>query len=240
MTSTTTAMLTDSLISATRKHGADPKQVGLTALCTASLLLGAGEQGPPMTKALSTRERDLPGIVSTLWHAHSKVFPYLRGRLDPLIGWLDAAQPHQVLALRDCLAVCADTDLVALAEAPTVAGDLLGQVLAHLTAPGDQSARGAFYTPATTCQVIAAMTGIDTIGPGATVAEPSCGGGAMIVAAVRRMRSRGARPEEVSWHLNDLDPTAVAVAGIAMSIHGIPWVTLTVGDALAAPQAGAA
>lgn len=49
------------------------------------------------------------------------------------------------------------------------------------------------------------------------------------------LRARGECPESVEWVLQDLDPTALALAGVNAAAHGLPRVRLLLGDALAAP-----
>lgn len=232
------AGLTEAITAAVAAHGAEPARAGLTGLCTAALFLGAGDEGAALVREIGAPDRPTARLTSQLWAAHTRAFPYLAGHLDPVTGWLDHPAEHDEAALADVLTVCATTDLHAVAESPQVRGDLLGHALAALTAPGDKARRGAFYTPATLASLTAALAGVEHAPPGSSVHEPAVGGGAMAVAAVRACRAAGTDPTMLRWVLRDIDPRAVAVAGIAMSIHGIPWVTLTVGDALS--PAGAA
>lgn len=233
----TVPSLTTDLTRVVARRGADPKRVGMTALCTTALFLGAGHPGVSLVGALAGDDVPTHEITARLWEAQTRAFPYLGGHLHPLVGWLSGAAIHEQAALRDALTVCAHADLPHLADAPGVEGDLLGQALAHLTASGDRSHRGAFFTPAGVASLCAALAGVDRAPVGATIAEPAVGGGVMAVAAVRAMRRAGVDPSTRAWTLTDIDPFAVAVAGVAMSVHGIPWVTLTVGDTLASPGA---
>lgn len=88
-------------------------------------------------------------------------------------------------------------------------------------------------TPASVCQLMAAVL---QVRPGESVYDPACGSAGMVVALIRQMRARGQHPELVRWSMNDLDPVAVALAGVNLAIHGMPYVTLNCGDALA-PEA---
>lgn len=65
------------------------------------------------------------------------------------------------------------------------------------------------------------------------ITDSCVGGGGLAVAAVR---AAGTAPEARRWVLQDIDPFAVAIAGVAMSVHGIPWVELSCTDALGTPQ----
>jgi type I restriction enzyme M protein len=55
---------------------------------------------------------------------------------------------------------------------------------------------------------------------GQAICEPAAGSGGMLVATARDMRSRGLDPTTCSWLINDLDPVAVALAGVNAVVHG--------------------
>lgn len=224
--------LTEQLVKIASATGCEPKEVTLTSVATASLLLGLGDGYRPMLTAIADHE-DVPALVAQQWQWWQKSFPYLEGHLDPITGWLNAPREGQSRVLARQLQHLASVDLPTIAESPQVAGDILGQVLTLLSSPGDRSAKGAFYTPASLATVMAQMGGLEGTRPNEAILEPCCGGGGLLVAAVRHLRSVGKAPELRRWILQDIDPYAVAIAGIAMSIHGIPAVTLRCGNSLA-------
>lgn len=219
-------------------RGQHPKPVVLSAVATHSLFFGADAdlRTRIVTDLGSLAQTDPARFLTTyraLWEATATTFPYLREHLGPVVGWLDHASPESVTALGDALVESARMDLHAAAEQPTVQGDLLGQVLMAVDAPGDRQARGAFYTPPSLATLLARLTEPENF---ETFTDPCCGGGGLAIATIREMRRAGRAPETVQWALNDLDPTAVVCAGVAMASHGMPHVTLTCGDTLA-PQA---
>ena len=227
-------------VHATRR-GHSPKPIVLSAVATHCLFLGvaapnrAGMVAALGDLAVSDTGR-FKGAYTALWDAQTAAFPYLRGHLDPFTGWLHHdSTGTQVRALGDALIASASMDLHDVAEAPRVAGDLLGQVLMAMEAPGDRTARGAFYTPTGLAGLLADISALPDF---TTFNDPCCGAGGLAVAAVRSMRRAGRHPATVTWALNDLDPTAIACAGLAMALHGIPHVTLTCQDALSPASAG--
>lgn len=227
----TIAAMTQRLVEIASAVGCEHKEVTLTAVASAALMLGTGSGYQPMLSAMS-QHPDPVELVRLQWHWWLEEFPYLQGRLDSVTGWMVHPRGGQARVLAQQLAYLAQIDLRAVAERPSVAGDLLGQVLAEVNAPGDRSARGAFYTPPAVAMLMAQMGGTLESCPSESVHEPCVGGGGMVVAAVRALRAAGKAPELRRWVLQDIDPTAVAIAGIAMSIHGIPNVRLVCGNAL--------
>ena len=223
----------EKLISIASASGCETKEVTLTAASTAALLLGLGEPG---YRAMLKQIADHPSpheLVAMQWHWWTQSFPYLTEHLTPITGWLSRPSREQARVLQRQLEYLSTIDLPAVAERPDVAGDLLGQILTGLNAPSDRAARGAFYTPPALAAAIAQMGGAVDSHPNTPIIEPCCGGGGLVIAAVRALRAADKAPELRRWVLQDIDPTAVAVAGIAMSIHGIPNVELHCGNALA-------
>lgn len=160
-------------------------------------------------------------------------FGYLTGALDPLTRLLTleaSAGDHVDRAVAAILRVLSTAGLPVLAEHPLIAGDLLGPLYTAVVAPGDRTARGAFYTPATLAQLLAA-TGLPRSGE--AVSDPCSGTGGLVLALIRAMRAAGGVPELVHWHLQDLDGLALALAGVQLAAHGMPWVTLAQGNSLA-------
>lgn len=228
----TIGILTERLTAIASATGCEAKQVTLTAVSTASLLLGLGPGYRPMLQSIAHHD-DPIDLVTMQWRWWVQSFPYLGGHLGPITGWLTQPRREQAHVLRRQLEHLSTIDLPAVAERTEVAGDLLGQVLTELNAPGDKSARGAFYTPTALAQLLAQIGGATDTCPGDSIHEPCVGGGGLVISAVRALRAAGHAPELRRWVLQDIDPYAVAVAGIAMSIHGIPQVELRCGDTLA-------
>lgn len=116
-------------------------------------------------------------------------------------------------------------------------GDL-GRLHEELITPGERSARGAWYTPAWLAELLVASA-VDRVG---VVVDPTCGGGAFLLAAADRLASLGAAPADVVMTLlwgADIDPLAVAVSEAALwwwsAQRGSPAVAagrLVSGDAL--------
>lgn len=228
----TVDVLTDRLTAIASATGCETKEVTLTAASTASLLLGLGPGYRLMLKQIADHPDPLE-LVAMQWQWWVQSFPYLEEHLAPITGWLSQPPRGQAHVLQRQLEYLSTIDLPAVAERPEVGGDLLGQILTRLNAPGDRAARGAFYTPTALASTIAQMSGVVDSHPNESILEPCCGGGGLVIAAVRAMRAAGKAPEMRRWVLQDIDPTAVAVAGIAMSIHGIPNVELHCGNTLA-------
>lgn len=203
--------------------------VPMTTVATGMLLLGAGDS---LTTA-SLHHFANPGHtkdLQTMWDALTISAPFLRGHLDPLTGWLDNPTETDQRAAAACFNTLTTIDLGASATTPHIGGELLGPVLMGLRGQGDKQAKGAFYTPMNVSQIIAAMSAPHE---GATIHEPTCGAGGMVIAAAHVMRRRGLDPTSVAWSLNDIDPLAVALAGVNAVIHGLGHnVTLTCRNAL--------
>lgn len=241
-TATPPVKVAERLSTHANRRGVDTKPVVLSAVATHCLFLGVEtEARSEIVGALGRlAEADVDqfgAAYRSVWRAHAEAFPYLRGHLGPFTEWLaPASDESKARALAAALVESAEMDLHASAEADGVQGDLLGQVLTAVEAPGDRTARGAFYTPVSVAHLMAALSGPVEH---ETFSDPCCGAGGLAVASVREMRRAGKRPETVQWVLNDLDPTAVAVAGVAMSIHGMPSVSLTCGNALVPPTLSA-
>lgn len=154
-------------------------------------------------------------------------FPYLDGHIEALTGWLDKPQDHEVKALAHCFDVLAGYDL--LKSFDEAGGDLLGPTYMMLRGRRDKQAQGAFYTPMCLSYLIARMVCPEE---GTTIGEPCCGAGGMILGTIRAMREEGRDPDTCTWVLNDLDPMAVAMAGVNMAAHGMTRVILTCGNGL--------
>ncbi|CAM3301914.1 N-6 DNA methylase [Tsukamurella hominis] len=218
--------LSDRLDNATHRNGTSNIQIPLTALATANTMLGAPALLPAALRRLSCLD-DTAENTRTLWQLQARSFPYLEPRIGALTGWLDRAADHEVEALGACYGVLADCDLFGSFE--QAGGDLLGPVYSILRGRSGQQAAGAFYTPMSLALLIGAMATPDE---GTHIAEPCCGAGGLVLGTIAAMRSAGKNPDTCTWALNDLDPLAVALAGVNMSAHGIIDVVLTCGNGL--------
>lgn len=211
-------------------RGAQHLSIALSLSATAVVVQGA--PAPLATLFLEHLETtdDVVADLTRLWSLTSETAPYLRGRLGPLLGWMDRPVEGDAQAARACAGVLARASLGDLLASPQLGGDVLGPLYACLRSHSSAQSLGAFYTP---MPVSAALAALCATSEGDAVHEPSCGSGGMLVAVARDMRSRGLDPATCSWVLNDVDPTAVALAGVNALAHGFgPSVTLTCGDTL--------
>lgn len=222
--------LADRLTAETSRHGLARRLI-LPPAALAVLLIGLGDEQSVALERIAAHARPSQ-IVREALAATTEEFGYLHGALDPLTRLLSFETGDQVdRALAAILLLLADADLPTLAEHPLVAGDLLGPLYTAVMAPTDRAARGAFYTPPALAQLLAAMTALPN--PGETVSDPCSGTAGLILAMIRAMRAAGRAPELVHWILQDLDGLALALAGIQLAAHGMPRVTLTLGNTLA-------
>ncbi len=114
----------------------------------------------------------------------------------------------------------------------------LGRLHEQLVGEAERSSRGAWYTPAWLAERLVDAA----VGRIGLVADPSCGGGAFLLAAADRLVDLGASPADVVGSLlwgADIDLLAVAVTEAALwwwsAERGDPTVAgarLVVGDAL--------
>ncbi len=123
--------------------------------------------------------------------------------------------------------------------------ELLGMVHEVLAERGDRRRRGAFYTPTVVAQrlVDVAFDQLDGRRRPGLVCDPSCGGGAFLLAMGRRLARDGVPRDEIVaerlWGI-DLDPLAAAVTRTALALWAAetgpaPQAThVVVADALAA------
>lgn len=209
----------------------NPQAVPLLAAATGVALLGAPAD---LRQALLVRFGAEPGAttlreLSDLWTQMQKSSAYLIGFLDPLLGWVEKADPRgpDAKAFARCCSVLAGVDLTAVAN--TAHGDILGPLYTFLRSHSHKQQLGAFFTPPDVASLIAALSGLRE---GTRVLEPACGAGGMVLAYARQMREAGLDPDTCTYVLNDIDPMAVALAGVNLSAHGLTRVQLRVGDAL--------
>ena len=219
--------LCEKLVDQTHRCGLDADLI-LPVSAAGMLLLGAADHHRILT-GLAALE-DPVTALQTLFAAQARCVPYLDGHLEVLTSILTRSDPTlTVRVVRGLLAALAEADLLQLTGSAAVGGDLLGPLYTMITSKAARSARGAFYTPPS---VGALLAGLVEVRPGESFADPCCGSGGLAIATIRAMRAAGRSPELVHWHLQDIDPVAVALAGVQLASHGMPWVTLTCGDAL--------
>lgn len=249
----TPARLADGLHEAIYAVGASGYQIPLTAVATVNTMLGAPGMIAPVLRALAGKgPRPAAAWTRDLLGALVREFPYLGGRISALAGWLDEPQDHEAAALEQCFRVLAAYDMPGSFD--RAKGDLLGPLYMMLRGKRDKQATGAFYTPMDVSALLtsflytgeeetpseeASHSGEDVAArlagcpaEGSSVADPCCGSGGMLLAAVRAMRDASLDPGTCTWVLNDIDPTAVAMAGVNMASHGLRKVILTCGNGL--------
>lgn len=228
----TVERLTERLVDQAQAHGQEANLV-LPAAAAASLLLGAGELHGPILRGIAALGDPVDTMLQ-LFDVQANCTAYLQAHLHPLTDLIKPAhrRPEISLSLTGMFTVLAEAELPALVETPQVAGDLLGSIYTQITSSAARSQRGAFYTPPSVAALMAML--IETR-PGETWNDPCCGSGGLAIATVRAMRRGGQIPELVHWHLQDIDPTAVALAGIQLAAHGMPTVSLRCGNALTDP-----
>ncbi len=111
----------------------------------------------------------------------------------------------------------------------------LGELLEASLDPCDRRSRGVHHTPRPLAAELAARALIGRERP--RVGDPSCGGGALLLAAARILAERGERPGEVVGRLYglDVDPLAVATTEVALTLWArepVPAGNVLVADAL--------
>ena len=223
--------LTEQLVNQAHACGLDAHLL-LPPASAAMMMLGAGAQYQPILAGLA-RLADPVDALQSLFHTETACLPYLAGHLNELCSLLTHSdRALTTKAVSGMLDVLAGADLPNLVETPAVAGDLLGPLYTQITSKAARTARGAFYTPPSLAAVLAQLVDVEV---GGSFGDPCCGTGRLAIAAVRGLRARGRFPEMIHWNLQDIDPLAVALAGVQLAAHGIPWVTLTCGNSLTDP-----
>ena len=220
--------LAEKLFSAARHD----RRVALAALSTAHMMLGmqevvAGLYGRSLAY-LGEGDRYRLEVLQSLWESFATAMPYLRGMVEPLVGFIDHPSESELAGLAACFQVLADVDLEQCIK--DVGGDLLGPVYTGLLSKHERDAGGKFYTPMPISTLIAKM---NQVSPGESVCDPCCGSGGMAVAVVLDLLERGLSRNSCSFTLADIDPMAVALAGVNMACRGVENVRLIVGDSLA-------
>lgn len=212
----------EQLVDQARAHGQEAHLV-LPPAAAATLLLGTGDPHEHLLRGIAASD-DPVDMLQQLFAVQARCLPYLTGVLDPLVDLLGRGSRDGVKrSIAGMLNVLADARLPELVETPGVAGDLLGPIYSLITSQAVRSAQGAFYTPPSVATLMALLGDVQHAD---SFSDPCCGSGGLAIATVRAMRRAGRRPELVRWHLQDIDPLAVALAGVQLAAHGMPLVTL--------------
>ena len=116
--------------------------------------------------------------------------------------------------------VAADAGLVtSLPEPPTGWADpwLVGAIHEQAASTAERKARGAWYTPRSVVEGLLVLATADGVAP-ANVVDPTCGGGAFLLAALDRLVELGVDPLEAMDRVSgtDLDADAVLVSRWSM------------------------
>lgn len=152
----------------------------------------------------------------------------------------DVAREAIVAAVAVALGVAIDESLAVqrvdppalpeLPELPELSGsspgeidgaDLLGLVVQAVTATGDRHTKGMYFTPRPVAEGIAAITLADVdVSDSPVILDPTCGGGAFLLAAARWLEQRGMSRSDAVSQLRgvDLDPLAAAVSRMALGL----------------------
>lgn len=219
---------------AVRSQGGDNRVViPMTVLALAVSLLGAPVDLHQQAWRYFADDPDSWDSMVQMWKVTLGCHDWLKNHLHPLTSWMGRASEHDREATRACWKVVAGIDLLATVEQPGVDGDLLGVIYTELRSKADRQRTGSFYTPMSVSRMIAAMSEVQE---GQSVSDPCCGTGGMFIAAARVMREKGLRPTLVHWVANDIDPLAVALAGVNFAAHGLGHcIELSARNALAPP-----
>lgn len=207
----------------------DTMEISLTATAAGVLLLGTGSA--LLRPSLQMLAESPISVTKEFWSELVVCQPFLDGHLSDLLGWMLGRQHSGYeTALSRCYRVLTDVDLHATAANYPARGDLLGPLYTALRPVSSVRHLGAFYTPMAVSELMAAMILPDQ---GDSINEPACGAGGMAIATAKAMRNAGRDPGTCSWTLNDIDPLAVALAGVNFVVHGLgDRVTLQCGNAL--------
>lgn len=132
-----------------------------------------------------------------------------------------------------------------MVERDSLAPELVGHVYERRVAQcrARRRASGVYYTPEHLVELTVERTVGAAMGRQAplelSILDPACGGGVFLLAALRAVANRtGAPLAEVGRRVIrgfDIDPTAVDVCRLALSLAGAPSVDVRVADGLLAP-----
>lgn len=138
--------------------------------------------------------------------------PLLTERLNVVMGedilahWDDVPREAGARALRE------------IGRWAIPAGDPLGVASQLTVSRSSQQARGAFYTPYEVSLMMAQM--LDPF-PGASVCDPCCGSGGMLLAALEAVRSKHGMDATLELYGVDIDPMAVRLCKMNLALAGI-------------------
>lgn len=210
-----------------------PMLIPLTVLATAVCLLGVPESVRQNTAKTMAEREDCVDLMQKLWAVLVMEIPYLKNVVHPLMFWMGDANDEDVKTARYCWEQLARYDLYLTLLDPQFGGDILGPFYTFMRSKSAIDATGAFYTPMPLSKMMAMMLDLKEH---TSINDPCCGSGGMAVASISVMKENGLDPNTCTWVLNDIDPVAVALAGINMMIHGMDKVVLTADNALAPRQ----
>ncbi|MEM8925970.1 MAG: N-6 DNA methylase [Actinomycetota bacterium] len=112
---------------------------------------------------------------------------------------------------------------------------LIGQVHEQAASPAERQRRGAWYTPRSVVGGLTAAA-FDAWGPTPPplVVDPTCGGGAFLLAALDRLVAMGVAPADAVARTVglDLDPTAVRVTRWSLALWAAAAIRSGPGDVL--------
>lgn len=102
--------------------------------------------------------------------------------------------------------------------------DLLGDPFLELEGKSVKKGRGEFYTPQNISDMMAEMTLMDSLEDGKilTLNDPACGSGRMALGAAKVLERRGISPLCMQVTVQDLNPVAVDMAYINLTLWGVP------------------
>jgi tRNA1(Val) A37 N6-methylase TrmN6 len=116
---------------------------------------------------------------------------------------------------------------VAVPSNQVVVADALGLVYEGLLSADQRKRSGSHFTPRSAAELLAELAipePVIPLRPGA-ILDPSCGGGAFLLAAARRLRRLGAAPADIAAALVgvDIDPGAGDAARAALALEFASW-----------------
>lgn len=118
----------------------------------------------------------------------------------------------------------------------SVSHDLLGNGYEYLLKDfADESGKkaGEFFTPRA---VVRLMVQLLDLGEGASIYDPTCGSGGMLVESVNLLRSQGKDPRTLKLFGQDVQATTSAIARMNLYMHDIETFSIKRGDALRDPK----
>ena len=133
------------------------------------------------------------------------------------------------------------TDLISIFQRPELdfsknraeGDDIIGDAYEYLMrkfATESGKSKGQFYTPAEVSRIMAHILGIDQCDDEATVCDPACGSGSLLIRAV------AAAPHEIMGFGQEKEITTAGLAKMNAVLHKKPQITIKSGNTFANPQ----